>query len=267
MWPTPLHPGVGQPCPGAVGGSLEPGTHTQTKQCKRLKVNKRRGRWLFLTIWVLQRVSRFLTPPDGVQVRAVGLHPVVVLWTPAIEMDLKRTRLLRCGAGDGEKNRRNGDSPWAGGLLCPRQWPLGSAWGSVYQRPPLSSPSGSHVEDAEEQAKEKFVWRQKWCDCMFVMVWKTNKLRSMLLCVVRTGLKALAGAAWVAVSSKYFSHEKLFGCLYSEEMEQKQVPPISHSQPFRLISLKSGTDWMWQRQIHSSLITMKLIVARIFFKQ
>lgn len=52
----------------------------------------------------------------------------------------------------------------------------------------------------------------------------------MLSSDVRTGLKARAGAAWVPVSSKYFSHEKLFGCLYSEKMEQKQVPPISHSQ-------------------------------------
>jgi len=33
----------------------------------------------------------------------------------------------------------------------------------------------------------------------------------------RTCLKALAGAAWVPVSSRYFSHEKLFGCLYSKE--------------------------------------------------
>lgn len=64
----------------------------------------------------------------------------------------------------------------------------------------------------------------------------------VVVCDVRTGLKARAGAAWVPVSSKYFSHEKLFGCLYSEEMEQKQVPPISHSQQFGLISLKSGTD-------------------------
>lgn len=61
------------------------------------------------------------------------------------------------------------------------------------------------------------------------------------LCVrCRTGLKARAGAAWVPVSSKYFSHEKLFGCLYSEEMEHKQVPPISHSQHFLLLLLKSG---------------------------
>lgn len=37
-------------------------------------------------------MSSFLTPPDRVQVRAVGLHPIVVLWTPAIKMDL-------CGRG------------------------------------------------------------------------------------------------------------------------------------------------------------------------
>lgn len=43
----------------------------------------------FLTVGVLQRVACFLTPPYGVQVGAVGLHPVVVLGTPAVKMDLE----------------------------------------------------------------------------------------------------------------------------------------------------------------------------------
>lgn len=31
MWPTPLHPGVGHPCPGAANKSLEPEIETQNK--------------------------------------------------------------------------------------------------------------------------------------------------------------------------------------------------------------------------------------------
>lgn len=34
MWPTPLHPVVGQPCPGAVNKSLEPAVHTHTQLIK-----------------------------------------------------------------------------------------------------------------------------------------------------------------------------------------------------------------------------------------
>lgn len=130
MWPTPLHPGVGHPCPGAANESLEPGTHTETKPCKQLQSHyhlysfcipptstwvkfkiypslsrlvssdnikqksppKFWGQSVFLTIGVLQRVSCFLTPSYRVQIRAVCLHPVVVLRTPAIKMNLEGKR-------------------------------------------------------------------------------------------------------------------------------------------------------------------------------
>lgn len=43
-----------------------------------------------------------------------------------------------------------------------------------------------------------------------------------------TGLKARAGAAWVPVSSRYFSHEKPLGCLYSEGKNSTRTCGLNH---------------------------------------
>lgn len=73
-------------------------------------------------------------------------------------------------------------------------------------------------------------------------------LMHVCVCESRTGLKARAGAAWVPVSSRYFSHEKLFGCLHSEEKEKKdseqqsadQIPASEHPEQHGHSSEYSG---------------------------
>lgn len=41
-----------------------------------------------LTIWHFQRMPGHIAPPDGVDVLAVSVQPIVVLMVPAIEMNL-----------------------------------------------------------------------------------------------------------------------------------------------------------------------------------
>lgn len=82
------------------------------------------GRGRVLTVGVLQRVACFLTPADRVQIRPVGLHPIIVLRIPAVEMHLEGKRLdvikgEHRGVVGHVRGGGGGTLPLVGGPLCP----------------------------------------------------------------------------------------------------------------------------------------------------